>query len=206
VLIKLHNTLEDSAKTLNGVADDLSAKAGALQGQMLKQMIQILMPNLGGTAPNAIAFGLYASLERLHGTILSAARNYAAASETLLAWAVQLKQLEDAADDAGWDVARRRAILQHQIEHEAQFRCELTPAETEEQKRKRAFWEALTRPGALTAFQAAESKGNQRTNRRALRGVHSKTLKRIVTKLRLGRLCLPARGGVAAAPAVALVC
>ena len=148
-LMKMRHPLEESAKALKDVADDLFVRANALKNEMLKQLVQILMPNLSGTADNAMAFALHRSLELLHSAVLEAARNYATASETLTYWADQLKQLEDYAEDAGWHVARKRAALKLQIEQAKQFRSEASVEETKEEKQKREFMEALTRPNAL---------------------------------------------------------
>lgn len=152
-MMKLPHPLEESEKTLKVVADDLFRNANALQIEKLKQLIQIAMPNLGGTGSNAVAFAFHQSLERLHGTLLTAARNYATASETPAYWAYQLKQLEDSANDAEWHVARKRAALrlqlQKQIEAAEQFRSEAPVVETEKERQSREFMERLKDPNTL---------------------------------------------------------
>ena len=98
-LMKMRLPLEKSAEALKDVADDLYGRADALKKEMLRQLIQILRPNLSGTADNAMAFALHQSLELLHGAVLEAARNYVTASEKLIYWADQLKDFEDYAEE-----------------------------------------------------------------------------------------------------------
>jgi hypothetical protein len=159
-MMKLRHPLEESEKTLKGVAADLFRSVNELQVEKLKQLIQIATPSMGGTGSNAVAFAFHEALERLHGTLLTAARNYTTASETPAYWAYQLKQLEDSANDAAWYVARKNAVkrlqLQQQIEAAPRFRSEAPVVETEKERQAREFMERLTDPNALRGGKPAE--------------------------------------------------
>ena len=159
-MMKLRHPLEESEKTLKGMADDLFRQTNALQVEKLKQLVEIATPHTTGTGSNAVAFAFYQSLERIHGTLLTAARNYSTASETPAYWAYQLKQLEDSANDAAWYVARKRAAQrlqqQQQIEAAKQFRSEAPVVETEKERQAREFMERLRDPNTLRGGKTAE--------------------------------------------------
>ena len=158
-MMKLRHPLEESEKTLKGVADDLFRSVDALQIEKLKQLVQIATPSLGGTGSNAVALAFHQALERLHGTLLTAARNYSTASDTPAYWAYQLKQLEDSANDAAWYVARKHAVQraqQQQIEAAKQFRSEAPVVETEKERQAREFLESLRDPNTLRGGKQAE--------------------------------------------------
>jgi hypothetical protein len=113
----VRRALEDSAAVAQGLAEDLEASSKSIQGEMLKRLVGILMPNPGGTAHNSIEFALYASLERLHGTTLAASRNYAEAAGNLNAWAVQFRGIDRWANDAAWAIARGKAMDRYRATH-----------------------------------------------------------------------------------------
>jgi hypothetical protein len=80
---------------------------------MLQRLVGILRPHHSGTEANAVEFALYRSLELLHGTVLAASLNYAEAAEAMNAWALQLKLLDHWANEAGWAIARSKALKRH---------------------------------------------------------------------------------------------
>jgi hypothetical protein len=152
-LTKLRRSLEESAKQLQDLSNDLFRSADSLRREQLKQLVQILMPHLSGTVNNAIAFSLHESLERLHGTIHASATSFATASQTLSYWAHQVKGLEDSANDAWWYVARKRAQeqleLQKSIKAAEHFRSEAPVVETEQERQSREFLNRLQDPNTL---------------------------------------------------------
>jgi hypothetical protein len=76
-----------------------------------------MTPHFSGTDPNAVAAALYHSLDILHGTIQSSAKNFATAAQSLSLWAQQLKKIEYWANGAGWEMARKRAMERYKLEH-----------------------------------------------------------------------------------------
>lgn len=152
-LTKLRRSLEESAKQLQDLSNDLFRSAHSLRNEQLKQLVQIMMPHLSGTVNNAIAFSVHESLERLHGTIHASATSFATASQTLSYWAHQVKALEDSANDAWWDVARKRAQeqlqLQNSLKAAEQFRSEAPVVETEHERQSREFLNKLQDPNTL---------------------------------------------------------
>ena len=113
----IRSALEDSAAVAQGLAEDLEASAKSIQGEMLKRLVGILMPNPGGTAHNSVEFALHRSLERLHGTTLTASQNYAEAAENLNGWAVEFRGIGRWANDAGWAIARGKAMDRYRATH-----------------------------------------------------------------------------------------
>jgi hypothetical protein len=113
----IHHSLEHSAAVAQELAEDLEARSAEIKGAMFQRLAGILRPHHSGTESNAVEFALYASLERLHGTVLSGSRNYREAAETLRSWAVQFRGISRWANDAGWVIARRRAIERYRAAH-----------------------------------------------------------------------------------------
>ena len=146
ILTKMRTPLADSAGALEDLADKLFGQADDLMQGMYQQFVEILMPHQEGTADNAIAFALYRSLELIHGTILSASRNYKEASATLRFWALQLEKLAGSANDLAWFAARKHALLNYRIAQAKQFRSLAPVVETTEQVRMREFMDALQNP------------------------------------------------------------
>jgi len=118
-LNKIRVQLEKSAKALRELADDLTAKASAVLDAKLEQLVEVYRPNLSGTASNAVALAMYISLEKLHSRIFAASNTYGEAAVTLEYWAYQLKELEFAANDLGWEMARLRRRKEIEAERKA---------------------------------------------------------------------------------------
>jgi hypothetical protein len=112
----ISDPLEESAKRLTEISNDLTQNANPLKQTMYEQLVEIVRPHQEGTYPNAEAFALFTSLERLHGTMTAAASNYAIASQNLTSWAEQLRDLENTAEDAAWFFARKHARARLQAE------------------------------------------------------------------------------------------
>lgn len=113
----LSHSLEDSAAEAQGLAEDLNATAEQMLGEMYKQLVYAIMPNMTGTVDNAIAAALFSSLQTLRGTTLSASRNYAEAADTLKWWAEQLRGISRWAHDSAWAILRGRAWERYRAEH-----------------------------------------------------------------------------------------
>ncbi len=116
-LTQLGSSLEKSQLTFQDLAQELAQNAADLKGAQFKQLVEIVMPHMDGTASNATAFALYQSLEKLHGAILAASKNYAAAANTLSGYVAALKGLSDSANSAGWDAAQLQARRRYEREH-----------------------------------------------------------------------------------------
>jgi Domain of unknown function (DUF4157) len=116
-LTRLGSPLEKSQLTFQDLAQELAQNAADLKSAQFKQLIEIAMPHTDGTASNAIAFALHQSLEKLHGAILAASQQYAAAAETLSGYVAALKDLSDAANSAGWDAAQLQARRRYEREY-----------------------------------------------------------------------------------------
>jgi hypothetical protein len=92
--------MEQSARNLQGIADDLTQSSKRMREESQRQWKIAVRPQGESTLPNAVAAALWDATTRLSGTIAGAAENYAAAAETLRNGAEALNELEDAADDA----------------------------------------------------------------------------------------------------------
>jgi len=156
-LTKMRRPLEEASEQLQGLSDELLRSAHSLRVEQLKQLVQILMPSLGGTGGNAIAFSLHRSLELLGGAVQASATNFATASQTLSYWGHQLKALEDSANDAAWYVWRKRAAerlqVQKSLEAAKQFRSEAPVVESEKERQSREFMNRLQDPNTLNRAQ-----------------------------------------------------
>ena len=96
---------------------------------------------------------VHESLQKLQGTIQSAANNFAIGSQSLSYWSQQLHSLEDAANAAFWQVAQKRAVerlgLQQQLDAAKKFRSEPQVVETAEERQSREFMNRLQDPHDL---------------------------------------------------------
>jgi len=149
-LIAVRHPLETSARDLKDVSDNLFGQADDLTNAMYRQLVEVLSPHGESEIGNVEAAVIHRSLELLRGTTLGAAQNFAAASVTLDSWVFWLNQLADAAERAGWSVARKRALLRYEIEQARRFQSFAPSAETKEGAELREFMDAVSRTNALT--------------------------------------------------------
>ena len=149
-LTKMRRSLEKASKQLQGLSDDILRSAHSLEEAKFKQYREISKSQFVSAG---VEFTLYVSLERLHGTVLESARNFATASQTLAYWADHLKPLEDKAYHAWWYVAKKRAVeqlqVQESLEAAKQFRSEEPVVETETERQSREFMNRLQDPNTL---------------------------------------------------------
>jgi hypothetical protein len=118
-LIKIKVPMEQSARNLQGIADDLTQSSKRMREESQRQWKIGVTPQGESTLPNAVAAALWDATRRLSGTIAGAAENYAAAAETLRYEATALNELEDAADDAAKLIHfNRTKQAQHKIDLE----------------------------------------------------------------------------------------
>jgi hypothetical protein len=111
------HTLERAAHSFDDLADGLTDNASRLGDEILKQVVEMVTPHTDGTASNAIAFALYESLGKLQGTIQAASHAYREAAQTLNDLTSEIAKLDEAANNAGWDVAQRRARREYQAKY-----------------------------------------------------------------------------------------
>ncbi|MEJ2454125.1 MAG: DUF4157 domain-containing protein [Candidatus Thiodiazotropha sp.] len=102
--------LGDFALTFGDMAKKLKARSQAMDvmADFYKKLAQI--PQGTGTAANAQAFAMYVSLERLSGTVNSAAENYKKAAEMLAAYDKWLNDLAYRANREAWSIIGRRIV------------------------------------------------------------------------------------------------
>jgi hypothetical protein len=118
-LIEITVPMEQSARNLQGIADDLTQSAKRMREESQRQWKIGSRAQGDSSLPNAVAAALWDATIRLSGTIAGAAENYAAAAETLRYEAKALNELEDAADDAAKLIRiERTKQAQHKIDLE----------------------------------------------------------------------------------------
>ena len=106
---ELSTSLHSSIDTFSDLSRRLDARARAIlvMRDYYEKMVSI--PMGPSTAPNAQAFAMYESLEKLHGPINSAAQKYASAATNLSGYADGFGVLASKASGTAWKIILARA-------------------------------------------------------------------------------------------------
>jgi hypothetical protein len=102
--------LLDHAEKLGDIAGKLSAKSQAMDVMSDFYLTLAKIPQGFGTAPNASAFAMHVSLEKLSGTVGNAASHYKKAQETLQIMGNWLEELAKSANREAWNIIKKRMV------------------------------------------------------------------------------------------------
>jgi hypothetical protein len=108
-LHELRQPIDASGRELREIADDLTRTVATIKTETNKQFKDIFRFHGPETGSNAIALAMHESLQKLGGTVSTAATTYGEAAEAMERWAAEIKMFEDEANAAAWEVRQQRA-------------------------------------------------------------------------------------------------